>query len=104
MPEYVVKKEDIMVTFKCLITDTTQDTTQGTTQADINAIENSISLRILKVIRNNPTLSQSQIAEMLGEKHDMIKYHMRKMRLSGIIAREGTSQKGKWIIADNKNR
>ena len=60
-------------------------------------------MRIIKVIEDNPELSQSQIAEMLGEKHDTIKYHMRKMRISGIIAREGTSQKGKWIIVDNKN-
>ena len=102
MPEYAVKKEDIMVTFKSLITDTTQDTTQavtqGTTHVDVNAIENSIPMRILKVIGDNPTLSQSQIAEMLGEKHDTIKYHMRKMRLSGVIKRVGSSQKGKWII------
>ncbi len=98
MPEYVVKKEDIMVTFKSLITDTTQAVTQGTTQADINTIENSIPMRILKVIRDNPTMSQSQITEMLGEKHDTIKYHMKKMRLSGVIKRAGSSQKGKWII------
>lgn len=102
MPEYVVKKEDIMVTFKSLKTNTTQGATQGATQgvtqADINTIENAIPMRILKVIKNNPTLSQSQIAEMLGEKRDTIKYHIRKMRLSGIIAREGTSQNGKWII------
>lgn len=98
MPEYVVKKEDIRVTFKSLITDTTQAVTQGTTQGDVKDIENSISMRILKVIKDNPTLSQSQIAEMLGEKHDTIKYHMRKMWWSGVIEREGSSQKGKWII------
>ena len=107
MPEYAVKKEDIMVTFKSLITDTTQDTTQavtqGTTQTDISAIGNSIPMRILKVIKDNPRLSQSQIAEMLGEKHDTIKYHMRKLRLSEVIVREGTSQNGKWTIVDNKN-
>lgn len=99
MPEYAVKKEDIMVTFKSLITDTTQDTTQ----TDISAIGNSIPMRILKVIKDNPRLSQSQIAEMLGEKHDTIKYHMRKLRLSEVIVREGTSQNGKWTIVDNKN-
>lgn len=103
MPQYVVKKEDIMVTFKSLITDTTQDTTQavtqGTTYVDVNTIENSIPMRILKVIKDNPTLSQSQIAEMLGEKHDTIKYYMRKMRLSGVIKRVGSSQKGKWIVS-----
>ena len=36
MPEYVVKKEDIMVTFKSLITDTTQVAVQN--------IENSIPM------------------------------------------------------------
>lgn len=107
MPEYMVKKEDIMVTFKNLITDTTQDATQavtqGTTQFSVQNTENSIPMRIIKVIKDNPALSQSQIAEMLGEKHDTIKYHMRKMRLSGNIAREGTSQNGKWLIVDSKN-
>lgn len=102
MPEYMIKKEDIMVTFKSVFNNVTQDTTQAATQAatqaDIHAIENSIPMRIMKVIKENPTLSQSQIAEKLGEKHDTIKYHMRKMRLSGIISREGTSQKGKWIV------
>lgn len=96
-----------MVTFKNLITDTTQDATQavtqGTTQFSVQNTENSIPMRIIKVIKDNPALSQSQIAEMLGEKHDTIKYHMRKMRLSGNIAREGTSQNGKWLIVDSKN-
>ena len=85
-----------------MVTSITQDTTQAviqdTTQADNLISENSIPMRILKVIRNNPTLSQSQIAKILGEKYDTIKYHMRKMRLSGVIVREGSSQKGKWII------
>lgn len=97
-PEYKVRKEDIMVMFKSLMRDRTQGATQAVTQADMNFVEKSIPMRILKVIGNNPTLSQSQIAEMLGEKHDTIKYHMRKMRLSGIIKREGTSQNGKWMI------
>lgn len=42
--------------------------TQDTTQVDIHAIENSIPMRIMKVIKENLALSQSQIAEKLGEK------------------------------------
>lgn len=102
MPEYLVKKEDIMVTFRRLSVSTTQDTTQAATQAatqaNRSANENAIPVRILKVIGENPTLSQSQIAAILGEKCDTIKYHMRKMRLSGVIVREGSSQKGKWVV------
>ncbi|MBP3476670.1 MAG: helix-turn-helix transcriptional regulator [Lachnospiraceae bacterium] len=70
----------------------------NSTQADRNAIENSIPMRILKVIKYNLTLSQSQIAEMLGGKYDTIKYHMRILRLSGVIVREGSGQKGKWMV------
>lgn len=90
IPEYVVKKENIMVTFKSLITDTAQVAVQN--------IENSILMRIIKVIKDNLALSQSQIAKMLGEKRDAIKSHMWKMRLSEVIKRGGSSQKGKWII------
>ncbi len=72
MPEYMVKKEDIMVTFRNVVNHTAQAVTQDTTQADMHTIENSIPMRIMKVIKDNPALSQSQIAERLGEKHDTI--------------------------------
>ncbi len=97
MPEYTVKKEEITVTFRSRV-NITQAATQAATQATTQAVENSIPMRIMRVIKDNPALSQSQISEMLGEKRDIVKYHMRKMKLDGIIAREGTSQNGKWII------
>ena len=81
MLKYVVKKEDIIVAFISLMTDITQVAVQN--------IENSITVRIIKVIKDNLVLSQSQIAEILGEKHDTIKYHMMKMRLYGIGVGEG---------------
>lgn len=84
MPEYTVKREDIMVMFQNM----TRDTTQGVTQTDIQTCENSIPMRIITVIKENPALSQRQIAQMLGEKLDTIKYHMRKMRLSGTTSHQ----------------
>lgn len=64
MPEYTVKKEDIMVKFISLMA--------GTTQAASHDIENSIPMRIINVIKTNPALFQRQIAEMLGENHDKL--------------------------------
>lgn len=50
MLEYMIKREDLMVMFKSLVS----GTDQGTNQAN----DNSVVTRILKVIQEEPTLSQ----------------------------------------------
>lgn len=90
MPEYTIKREDIMVMFKSLVS----DTDQGTNQDD----DNSVPARIMKVIQDEPTLSQKKIADVIGEKYCTVKYYMEAMKKSGVIRREGSSQKGKWVI------
>ena len=72
-------------------------TNQATNQAN-QGVDNSVNARILKVIQNEPKLSQKNIACMLGEKYSTVKYYMESMKKAGIIAREGSSQKGEWII------
>ncbi|MGL5434985.1 MAG: ATP-binding protein [Lachnospiraceae bacterium] len=97
MPEYTIKREDIMVLFKSLVSNTNQAADQVTNQAQYSN-ENSISERILKVIRQEPSLSQKKIANRIGENYSTVKYYMETMKKSGIIKREGTSQKGRWVI------
>ena len=41
---------------------------------------------------------QKKIADVIGEKYSTVKYYMESMKKSGIIKREGSSQKGKWVI------
>ena len=53
---------------------------------------------ILSVIRENPSVTQAQIANKIGFPEDTVKYHVKKMRREQRIKREGSSQKGKWII------
>lgn len=101
MPEYTIKREDIMVMFKSLVSSTDQATNQATNQATDRANQgndNSVVTRILKVIQEEPSLSQKKIADVIGEKCSTVKYYMESMKKSGIIKREGSSQKGKWII------
>lgn len=80
----------------------TQGLTQGLTQAtqDFTQANNdrSVEERILSVIKEKPEVTQSKIAKETGIPVDSVKYYIRKMRENHIIAREGTSQKGKWII------
>lgn len=79
--------------FKSLVSSTDQDTNQANQGND-----NSVVTRILKVIQEEPSLSQKKIADVIGEKYSTVKYYMESMKKSGIIKREGSSQKGKWII------
>lgn len=79
------------------ITNANQATNQATDQTNQDE-DNSVPARILKVIETKPMLSQRKIADIIGEKYSTVKYYMESMKKSGIIKREGSSQKGKWII------
>ena len=74
--------------------DTTQ-ATQVTTQATQDA---TIEECILTIIKANAKVSQTQMASEIGISVDTVKYYVRKMRKVQIITREGSSQKGKWVI------
>lgn len=85
-----------MVMFKSLVSNTDQATNQANQGSD-----NSVVTRILKVIQEEPTLSQKKIADIIGEKYSTVKYYMESMKKSGVIKREGSSQKremGDFII------
>ena len=86
MPEYTIKREDIMVMVSSLVSNTNQ------------AANHTIVNRIFEVIRDEPFYSQKEIAEIIGEKYSKVKYYMESMKRNQIIKREGTSQKGKWGI------
>lgn len=73
----------------------TDQTTQDPTRATQNP---STRERILSVIRANPNVTQTQISREIGFPVNSVKYYIRKMRDEKIIIREGTSQKGKWIV------
>ena len=53
---------------------------------------------ILSYMKSNPTASQPKIAKELGININSLKGTIRKLRKVGKIEREGTSQKGKWIV------
>ena len=63
MPEYTIKREDIMVMFKSLAYQTNQ-ANQATNQAN-QAKLNDLEERIITVIKMNPRMSQKKIAEMV---------------------------------------
>lgn len=66
---------------------TTQETTHKTTQE-----------KILDLIRENPNVTQSEMAEKIGLTRDGISYNIKYLKENGIIERIGSTKKGIWKI------
>ena len=75
-----------------------ENTTQSTTQSVSDALEESI----LKLIREEPTISQKEIADQLAMNQNTVKYYIRKMQKNELLVREGTNRKGQWIIREGE--
>ena len=75
-------------------TETTQATTQDLSQQDMALVE---------LIKANPGISKSQVAEEMGWKKDNAGYHIQKLKEKGIIKHIGTSQNGYWEVLKNEN-
>lgn len=95
IPEYRVKREDIIVTFQGLHEVTPQITPQSpqtTPQLE------ETDARILEAIKKKPSISQRKIAEIAGVSYDTVRYHMENLKKQGIIVRKGNGRSGKWIV------
>ena len=80
-------------------TDQTTDQTNRTTDQTTDQTEKEfIRERMLSVIRNNPRITQVQLADELNVPVSTVKYYIGKMSKEKVIVREGTSHKGMWII------
>lgn len=66
---------------------TTQEITQETTQE-----------KIIKLIKDNPSITQTQMANALGLTRDGITYNIKQMKNNGVIERLGATKNGLWII------
>ena len=55
-------------------------------------------LAIISLMKKDPTISQTAMAASLNANINTLKYHVMKLREKGIIDREGSSQKGRWIV------
>ena len=56
--------------------------------------------KIKEVMRENPTISASSIAKITGLSLNGVQYHIKKMKASGEIEREGGDFGGRWKVND----
>lgn len=72
---------------------TTQETTRETTQETTQE-------KILNFIRKDNTITQTEMAKVLGITRDGISYNIRILRKKGILERIGSTKNGIWKIYD----
>ena len=53
---------------------------------------------IVKAIRENPSVTQNQIAARLGLSNSGVRYSIRGLKEKGILKRSGSNRRGKWIL------
>ena len=66
----------------------TEKTTQKTTQ------------KILEVLKDNPTATRKELADLLGLTPDGIKWNIEKLKKEGKLRRIGPDKGGKWEVIE----
>ena len=62
-------------------------------------VQKSLSyISFIKLIKENPSITQKEIAKELKMTRDGVKYNMNVLKEMSIISREGSTKKGKWKI------
>ena len=80
--------------------------TNNYTKDYINNYPNQINktqLKIIEIIKKNPTITAKELTENIQNiTLACVKWNLKKMKDNGIITREGTARKGKWIIFEKR--
>lgn len=81
-------------------TQATQDATQATQgTAQVTKIDlSSDDVAVLRLIRDNSSITQKEMAASLGWEINRVKYYINKLKKKNIIKRVGSSQKGHWNL------
>ena len=71
-----------------------QETSQETYQKQLNETQD----KIIALIKQNPNITQKEMAKMLEISREKVKYHIAILKENNIIIREGSTKKGSWKI------
>lgn len=59
---------------------------------------------IIKLIRNNPSITREELANTVGITVKGVDYHLTKMQKEGILEREGSRKTGMWVLYPSTRR
>ncbi len=81
--------------------ETTKETTSnanGTTEETTKETGGTTKEILINAVRQNPHITVKELAVLLGLTDDGVRYHIDKLRKDGILSREGSTKKGKWVV------
>lgn len=83
------------------ITDQANQANQDHERLDQSEEKNELSeqeIEILNLIRMQPSITQKEMANALGWNLASVKYYITKLKEKEYLTRQGSSQKGKWVV------
>ena len=92
--------EEIQDGFLVTFFKTTQIATQKTTQ--IATQKMSTKDQIIDILRENPNLTRSEMAELLGKSQNTIKDHLAALKSENRVERIGSDRDGYWAVKGEK--
>ena len=72
------------------------DTTRET--ADTIQEQDNIKKLLLKLLKENGSLTRKELATKLNTSENNIKYHLSNLKKQGVIKRQGSTKSGFWIV------
>lgn len=99
MPEYTLHLEDIMVKFTPLGQKNFLKDQNVLINDPLNGLlDDSLEKIILSAIRENPHITQAQLATKLNRSDRQTRRVIKELREKGIIERIGSRKSGQWIV------
>ena len=78
------------------------ETTQKTTQKTDSGTETTqkTTEKILRLIKENPSITNKELARLCDITEDGVFYHIKKMKAAGVIRRIGPDKGGHWEVIE----
>ena len=94
---------ELVLTLSAVSEKSPSSTVEMTPSAELDDGEKSRE-KIINIIRNNPTVTQLELSNMLKISPKAIEKHIKNLREDGIIRRVGPDNGGHWEVTNDKKR
>lgn len=77
-------------------------TTEKTTEATTEKATGKTADKIVRLMREQPTISMRELAAKCGMTEDGIYWHLKKLKAAGVVRRVGANKGGHWEVTIGK--
>ena len=76
---------------------------QSLDQVEDENVLSEKEIEILNLVRMQPSITQKEMANALDWNLASVKYYITKLKEKNYLKRQGSSQKGKWVILTKRD-